>query len=48
MKTDSECPWTSPDECAMAREREVAGVSDSIPACPVHGEFPVPVGELLE
>jgi hypothetical protein len=24
-------------ECAMMRERSVAGVSDTIPTCPVHG-----------
>ena len=34
------CPWTSADECAMARERAVAGVSDTIPACPTHGQYP--------
>jgi len=33
-----DCEWSSASECAMARERSVAGVSDAIPACPVHGE----------
>jgi hypothetical protein len=32
------CPWTSADECATARERSVAGTSDPIPSCPIHGE----------
>ena len=40
------CPWTSADECAMARERSVAGISDDIPPCDGHG--PYPVTELLE
>ena len=31
------CPWTNPDECATARERAVAGISDEIPTCAVHG-----------
>lgn len=37
----NECHW-SPDaaECAMMRERQVAGTPDRIPACPVHGEHP--------
>lgn len=37
------CPFdgTSPDECAAIRERSVAGVSNDIPACPVHGAYPV-------
>lgn len=30
------CPWTTPDECAMARERSVAGTDAPIPACPEH------------
>jgi hypothetical protein len=34
------CPWTTPDECAMAREREAAGRYDTIPDCPVHGAYP--------
>jgi len=53
------CSWTAADECAMARERSVAGISDDIPACEVHGPYPseatllaralgVPVTELLE
>lgn len=33
---EMECPWTSASECAMARERSVAGVSDTIPSCAVH------------
>lgn len=35
-----ECPWVSADECAMVRERSVAGVGDMIPGCPVHGDHP--------
>lgn len=31
------CDATDADECATARERSVAGVSDTIPSCPVHG-----------
>jgi hypothetical protein len=34
------CPWLDADECAMVRERSVAGISDVIPACPVHGPHP--------
>jgi hypothetical protein len=39
---DTRCPWDGidRDECAMARERSVAGVSDDIPACRVHGIHP--------
>ena len=44
--TTALCPWTSADECAMARERSVAGISNDIPSCDVHG--PYPVTELLE
>jgi len=33
------CPWTSADECAMVRERSVAGISNAIPSCPVHEEY---------
>ena len=36
---EGECPWENADECSMARERSVAGVSDVIPDCPVHGAF---------
>jgi len=32
------CPWTDPDECAAARERAVAGISEEIPTCAVHGD----------
>lgn len=32
-----ECAWTSADECAMAAERSVAGISDVMPTCSVHG-----------
>ncbi len=45
------CPFggTTADECAMIRERSVAGVSDSVPDCPVHGAYrdagPEPVAE---
>jgi hypothetical protein len=31
---------TTADECAMVRERSVAGQSDEIPSCPVHGPYP--------
>lgn len=36
------CPFegTTADECAMIRERSVAGISNDIPACPVHGAYP--------
>ena len=27
------CPWISADECAMIRERSVAGISNDIPSC---------------
>ncbi len=30
----------SPTECMMARERSVAGISNDIPDCPVHGPHP--------
>lgn len=33
----SGCPYSDAGECAMARERQVAGISDVIPPCPVHG-----------
>jgi hypothetical protein len=35
------CPYggTTADECSTIRERSVAGISDSVPACPVHGAF---------
>lgn len=39
------CPWGPVDdpqaiaECACDRERSVAGVSNIIPACPVHGTW---------
>ena len=34
------CPSpTNADECAMIRERAVAGVNAPIPACPIHGEW---------
>lgn len=36
----AECPYDDADECAMARERQVAGTDEPIPACPVHGEHP--------
>lgn len=39
IKETVTCPWTSADECAMARERSVAGKSNDIPACPVHGAY---------
>lgn len=30
------CPFVTADECATARERSVAGASDTIPSCSVH------------
>lgn len=30
------CPYTDADECAMARERSVAGTDAPIPSCPEH------------
>lgn len=35
------CPFagTTADECSMIRERSVAGVSNDVPDCPVHGAF---------
>ena len=33
------CPYTDADECAASRERSVAGVSNDIPACPIHGAY---------
>lgn len=30
---------TAPDECSMMRERSVAGISNDVPDCPVHGAF---------
>ena len=35
------CPLggTTPDECSTARERSVAGLSNSVPDCPTHGAF---------
>lgn len=33
---DIECDAIDSDECAFLRERSVAGVSDSIPPCPIH------------
>ncbi|MEX1171683.1 MAG: hypothetical protein WEG56_03615 [Chloroflexota bacterium] len=40
-KAAEACPFggTTPDECSTIRERSVAGVSDSVPDCPVHGAF---------
>jgi hypothetical protein len=37
---DDECPYVTADECATARERDVAGISDRIEPCPVHGPHP--------
>ena len=34
--TDTTCIWTSPDECAMVRERAVAGTDQPIPPCLDH------------
>lgn len=36
----SGCPWSDAQECQVARERSVAGISNDIPACPLHGEHP--------
>jgi hypothetical protein len=38
------CPYggTTCSECSMIRERSVAGLSDSIPACPVHPYYTDP------
>lgn len=33
------CPWTTVDECRMARERSVAGRPDTIPACVEQGPY---------
>lgn len=33
------CSATDADECSMARERSVAGISDTIPDCAVHGTY---------
>ena len=37
---DQDCHFDDSDECAMDRERAVAGISDTMAECPVH---PVPV-----
>jgi hypothetical protein len=37
--TRARCAWTSAAECATALERQVAGRSNSIPACPIHGPY---------
>lgn len=34
------CSFQDAGECATARERSVAGASNDIPACPVHGAYP--------
>lgn len=41
-RTESPCPYgtTDPDECGTIRERSVAGRSNTIPDCPVHGQHP--------
>jgi len=36
---EARCPATTPAECAMMRERAVAGLSNDIPSCPVHGAW---------
>jgi hypothetical protein len=33
------CPSPNPSECAMIRERLVAGVNAPIPDCPIHGAW---------
>jgi hypothetical protein len=40
-KAAEACPFagTTAEECSMIRERSVAGVSDDVPDCPVHGVF---------
>lgn len=32
------CPWTTWAECRMVRERSVAGTSNEVPECAVHGD----------
>jgi len=36
MGLDGHCWSDDADECAMCRERAVAGTSDEIPSCPIH------------
>jgi hypothetical protein len=38
------CPFggTTPDECSTIRERSVAGVSNDVPDCPIHGVYQEP------
>lgn len=43
--TLAQCGSDDPDECAMMRERLVAGTAEPIPDCPVHGAFPADSGE---
>jgi hypothetical protein len=31
------CEWTDAGECLISRERSAAGISNDVPACPVHG-----------
>jgi hypothetical protein len=35
------CEYNDKQECKMVRERAVAGVSNEIPKCPVHGDWEV-------
>jgi hypothetical protein len=43
MKTDHgvmrACPSPNPSECALIRERLVAGVNAPVPDCPLHGAW---------
>ena len=43
------CPFggTTPDECSTIRERSVAGISNDIPFCPIHGVGPKPTVQSL-
>jgi hypothetical protein len=38
------CPFggTTPEECSIMRERSVAGISNDVPVCPIHGIYPEP------
>ena len=38
------CPFegTTPDECSTIRERSVAGISNDVPDCPIHGPYREP------
>ncbi len=42
--SEGSCPFggTTPDECSTIRERSVAGLSNDVPPCPVHGPYHEP------